>query len=198
MNKATRRALRTLGGIAVLLTLNGVLLLGAWIVLRDVPFAEPFSAQAAAHYRRAIPPEIGIASMIAEGSDASLFNLVVPASREACGGVVFRLSDETAAQLETRGLAYLGSARIGRGDKNGPNETYGIYQPWQETPVPSTWIGDGRWATGFGCLKEGARHFDADAVYRAVREPGAYFTIGHESEMVIIPRLRLLVLTYLG
>ncbi|PXW59119.1 hypothetical protein BY998_11138 [Methylobacterium sp. B4] len=198
MNRPTRWVLWTLTNITVLLTLNGAISLGVWVVVRSMTFADPFAEQAASHYLRAIPAEIELTSMIAQGSDMTLFDPLIPIRREACGGAAFQLSDEAAAQLEFRGLAHLGSARTGRGYVGGPEEPYWTYQPWQETPVPSTWIGDGKWASGFGCLKEGARHFDADAVYKAVREPGAYFTTGRESEMVIIPRLRLLVLTYLG
>lgn len=198
MNRIMRWLLRTLGGVAALLILNGAILLGTWIVLRSMTFTDPFAEQIAAHYRRSIPAEIDITSMVAQGSDATLIDLIIPVRREGCGGAAFQLSDAAAAQITKQGLALLGSARIGRGYKNSPEEYYATYQPWQETPVPSPWMGDGIWAAGFGCLKDDARHFDADAVYRAVREPGAYFTTGPETELLIIPRLRLVVLTYFG
>nr|WP_321182240.1 hypothetical protein [Methylobacterium sp. Leaf122] len=198
MNKATRWALRTLGGLGFLLALNGAMLLGAWALLHSVPFADPFAEQSASHYRRAIPTVIGITTMVAEGSDASLFGLFLPITREACGGVAFRLSDAAAEQIAAQGLAHLGSARIGRGYENSPEEHYFTYQPWQETPVPSTWIGDGKWAGALGCLKQSASQFDTDVVTEAPRQPGAFFTTGRESEILIIPRLRLLLLTYFG
>ncbi|GJE45539.1 hypothetical protein [Methylobacterium soli] len=196
MRRAGRWLLRTLGAVTFLVLLNSGLLWAAGYALLSARIFDPFAVVAGNHYRRALPEEIGVTSLVAHGSDFNLLLFLVPIRQEACGGFAFRLSDETAAEIEAQGVTRLQSARVGRGYKQEREEHYYSYEPWRQTPVPASWMGDGTWAGNLACFGANARQLNTEAVFKAAREPGAYFTTGGENEVLVIPRLRLVVGTF--
>lgn len=202
MKRAMRWLLRTFCAAALLLIFNGALLLAAGYSLLAASLFNPLAAWATHFYGQTVPEEIEVTSLVAYGSDVGpgdlLIAVVAPIRREGCGGFAFRLSDQAALEIETQGIARLASAHVGRGYKGDRLEYFYSYAPWQQTPVPKSWLGDGIWATSMGCFREGARDFDAAAIYQAVSAPGAYFTTGREKQMLVIPQLRLVVVTYFG
>lgn len=135
-------------------------------------------------------------SLVAYGSDFDLLRFLVPVRHKTCGGFAFRLSDDTAAKIEADGVTRLQSARAGRGYRSEKEESYYSYEPWRQTPVPTSWAGDSTWAMSLGCFGDDTREFDTNVVFKAAREPGSYLTTGRKIELLVIPRLRLVVGTY--
>lgn len=147
-------------------------------------------------YRTALPEQIGVTTLIGSGSDLSLAVALLPIRHEACGGAVFRLTDETLAALESDGLAYLKDARTGRGDAASPQEHHFTYEPWQLTPVPPNWVSEGSWP-GMHCLRW-LVGTSVREIIAAAKEPGSFFSTKHESWIALIPKLRIVVFTYYG
>ena len=148
-------------------------------------------------YRRALPEQLEITGLATTGSDFNPLLLLVPMRHEACGAVVFQMSQHTVDAIAKNGAAFFETARQGRGYSKGhPLSHYYSYEPWQETPLPSGWIGDGIWSLGLHCAR-----LDRALVQRmaaAAREPGSYYTTKSEAQLVVIPRLKLIVFTYFG
>jgi hypothetical protein len=147
-------------------------------------------------YQERVPAEISIGSLVTFGSSydwpAAVMSLGL-AQRQACGGVAFTIGDVTKEKLRTEGLQSLGSASVGRSYVGKSDAWRYTYKPWGETPVPSQWFGDGkRW--GLHCMD---RRF-ADAIYAESKRPGSFFTEGVQGdpEILILPRLNLIVFTY--
>lgn len=81
-------------------------------------------------YKNGIPEHIGITHIIKTNSSGFLI-------REGCGGVIYRITEETAEKINKQGLAFLNQDLHGRGYRD-PSERqsyeYYIFPPWQETP----------------------------------------------------------------
>ena len=180
---------------AALLSGTAALLWGAWHLL--VGIAVSHADETAVYWRSALPDEIGVTELVARGTDVGFLDravmLFVPAPWKVCGGVVFGLSDATRAGLEREGLAALEHARVGRGHRGPPQEHRYTYDPWQETPVPPAWTSEGMWR-GLDCL---SKHWAvADQVLTEARRPDAYFTELSHAQLLVVPGLKLVVLTY--
>jgi len=141
-----------------------------------------FSLWEEAFYTRAIPADLRIFSVISIRTQSDLLS--------GCGGVVFRLSRRTSEAIEKQGLSFFITARQGRGY---PHKSYYSYEPWQKTPVPDSWVREGMWP-GLGCAESGF----ARIILAAARAPGAYYTTKSEGELLVIPSLGLVVLTFFG
>ncbi|GJD49070.1 hypothetical protein OPKNFCMD_1799 [Methylobacterium crusticola] len=183
--------------LVFVISFNVALLWALGFIFPMAQFANPLTALHEEHFRRAIPKEIEAASLVAYGSTSRLWNLLFPIpARKSCGGAALRISDETAADLEAHGLVRLRSARIGQGYQGERLEDFYTYGPWRPTPVPNRWRGDGKWAGSLHCFGENDPAFDVNAVYEAAREAGGYFTEASASQLLLIPRLRLVVITF--
>ncbi len=163
---------------AALLSGTAALLWGAWHLL--VGIAVSHADETAVYWRSALPDEIGVTELVARGTDVGFLDravmLFVPAPWKVCGGVVFGLSDATRAGLEREGLAALEHARVGRGHRG-----------------PPAWTSEGMWR-GLDCL---SKHWAvADQVLTEARRPGAYFTELSHARLLVVPGLKLVVLTY--
>jgi hypothetical protein len=182
-------------GVVALLSGAAVLLWGSWHLLAGI--AVSYTEETAAFYRRALPEEVGVTSLIVRGTDVSPFEvpfmLLIPVRRKVCGGVAFGLSEATRADLARDGLATLEQAPVGRGYRGTPQEHFYTYDPWQQTPVPASWTSEGMWR-GLDCLSE---HWPAAAqVLDEARRPGSYFTEKSHGRLLVVPGLNLVVMTY--
>ncbi len=100
--------------------------------------------------------------------------MLVPIRAESCGGVIFKLSAATISSLKEQGLL----------------------SEWQETPVPTGWLGDGILAMELHCMDIG--HSTRRAIGEAVQAPGSYFTTKDEGQLLILPDLGWAVYVYHG
>ena len=100
---------------------------------------------------------------------------------------IFKLSDNTLAQIDKHGLAYFSSATLGR-DLDG----YHKYQDWRTAPPT-----DGaRLLRGEQCASNLLPIWDE--IRQAAYREGAYYTVGIEQDLVVIPRLGVLVFSFNG
>ncbi|TIN27401.1 MAG: hypothetical protein E5Y31_13195 [Mesorhizobium sp.] len=143
-------------------------------------------------YENGLPEAIQVSGIISKGSDATIL------SREACGGVIFGLADETVFAVKKRGLSFFLSARQGRGYAVDTREGYyHSYAEWRETPVPEGWVGgEGIFSLSLSCMNNSSAM--DKAISEALKLPGSYFTRAQESELVVIPSLKMAVLAYYG
>lgn len=130
-------------------------------------------------YRQAIP-DLFEPVKIVHHDDVSGF-------REGCGFAIFQLSDDNVRRIRSHGLAYLETARVGRGGK-----PYHEYKPWGTTP-PS---GNEQLFRGASCVDKPPELLKQ--ARRAAEKDGAFFTTGHEQDLVIVPTLGILVYSYNG
>lgn len=128
-------------------------------------------------YRKAIPPQFELRQVIYRDD--------FPDFRYGCDAAIFRLSDESIARIQRGGLSNLESARLGR---NGTADQQ--YQPWKATPAAK---GE-KLFRGAHCAKH-APDLLRHATHFADKE-GAFFTIGPAQDLVIIPSLGVLILSY--
>ena len=130
-------------------------------------------------YRQAIPAQLGPLELLHHDE--------VSGYREGCGFAIFRLSDKDLARLRSHGLTYLETARLGRDGK-----PYHEYKPWSATPAPR----DEHLFRGVNCINEPPELLKQ--AQRATDKEGAFFTTGHEQDLVAVPALGILVYSYNG
>lgn len=126
-----------------------------------------------------------------------------------CGAAVFHLSTATVKAIEERGLNFFGSARVGRGhpepaESSSANSdyaakqrmhSYNTYNSWKETPVPKEWTSEGVWS-GLVCVDD-----HTGVIYQIgqmAKQPGSYYAASEKGELLVIPKLRLIVFSYFG
>ncbi|MDP3897707.1 MAG: hypothetical protein Q8Q62_13630 [Mesorhizobium sp.] len=105
------------------------------------------------------------------------------------------MSDAVAARIAIEGLDALADARYGRGYPPGSegHESFS-YQPWRETPWPTEWYFEGNPSGGLDCmsLDRGLR----SALTQDTREAGSYFSQRRDGKLLVIPKRRLVVVTF--
>lgn len=130
-------------------------------------------------YRQAIPPQFELLEVMHHDA--------VSGFREGCGFAIFRLSDADLTRIRRHGLAHLGAARLGRDGK-----PYHQYKPWSATPAP----GDEHLFRGTGCIDDPPELLKR--AERAADKEGAFFTTGHEQDLVVVPALGILIYSFNG
>lgn len=131
-------------------------------------------------YRQAIPPQFELTEVVHHDEVGGL--------REGCGYAVFRLSEENLARIRSRGLAYFETAHLGR-----DGDPYHQYQPWRATPAAEH---DRHLFRGQNCAGNPPELLQQ--AERAARTEGAFFTTGHEQDLVVVPALGLLIYSFDG
>ena len=141
-------------------------------------------------YEKAIPRHFEITDTVYEDHDFALL--------EGCGGVVFRLSPTTIAAIQERGLGFINQDLYGRDyyDRKDNESRYHQYDEWRKTPAP-TEEGDRAYWMGVSCLTKDNKDL-SNTIYHAIESRRAYYTLGHEMELLIIPDAGYIVLTYFG
>lgn len=116
---------------------------------------------------------------------------------DTAGYVLYDLDDATIARLERDGLAALRDATVPRSaDDAQPRRQY---LPWTATPLPAQWTAYTPEGRGFW---SGLVHADFSPDFErrflaAAREPGSFYTFnGHGDMLMVMPRLRIAVLTW--
>jgi hypothetical protein len=93
----------------------------------------------------------------------------------SCGGAILTLSDQVSKQIEADGVALLG-------------------KDWHQTPVPRNWYGEGDLGMALHCM-DLSRELEKLLV-RATLEPRNYFASGERGAIVVLPRERLVLVTF--
>jgi hypothetical protein len=130
-------------------------------------------------YRQAIPPQFELQDVVHHDE--------VGGFREGCGYAVFRLSEDNLVRIRRQGLAYFETAHLGRDGK-----PYHQYQPWKATPASE----HDQLFRGQTCA--GGPPELLEQAQRAAGKEGAFFTTGHEQDLVVVPVLGLLIYSYNG
>jgi hypothetical protein len=133
-------------------------------------------------YAKAIPGKFSITyavSIYAEGGFS-----------EGCGTIVFKLSDNTVETINKEGLKFFVGATEGRGH---PGDRDYRYAEWKETPLPPSWTSEGSWMP---C--SGLSHSDHLKIVSAAKSGGPYYTTKDEGQLVVIPSLGYIVLSFFG
>jgi hypothetical protein len=130
-------------------------------------------------YRQAIPPQFELVEVLHHDE--------IVGFREGCGYAIFRLSEDNLARIRRQGLTYFEAAELGRDGK-----PYHQYQPWKATPTSE----HEQLLRGQNCAGEPSELLER--AQRAAGNEGAYFTTGHEQDLVVVPALGLLIYSYNG
>lgn len=181
--KGMARALTTVSHHCLGYTLPTLpLRLASWVCALLVLILVPMkgcSHWQASLYRQAIPAQLEPLELLHHDE--------ISGFREGCGFAIFRLSDKDLARLRSEGLAYLETARLGR-DGN----AYHQYKPWSATPAPD----NEHLFRGQSCTDDPPELLQQ--AQQVADKQGAFFTTGHEQDLVVIPALGILVYSYNG
>lgn len=132
-------------------------------------------------YKEATPGKFQLADLIYHDEQANL--------REGCGGAVFKLSDQSLASIKQQGLAYFNDATLGR-----DGARYHQYAPWQALAhkrASQDWL-----LRGAHCIEDPPAMWDD--VQKAVDRGEGFFTTGHGQDLIVIPKLGVIVFSHNG
>ncbi|WP_156820220.1 hypothetical protein [Synechococcus sp. PCC 7336] len=116
---------------------------------------------------------------------------------EGCGAVIFTLTEEILEEINNQGLIFFNDATRARGSTRS-NSRYYLYQRWQGTPLKQSANNTNFWA-GMSCAKNlGLEESLYEEIVLAMRTTGSYYTGHYEGQLVVIPRLGLVVFSYAG
>jgi hypothetical protein len=110
---------------------------------------------------------------------------------EGCGVRVHRISDQSLQKLRASGLSFFESVRTGRdGGK------YFRYSAWKATP-PSK---EDRLLRGLRCADPSSPMEGVlfKAIEHAAYSPGAYYAVGYEYDILVVPQLGIVVVSFSG
>jgi hypothetical protein len=110
------------------------------------------------------------------------------ALREGCGVAIFRLSPFTLAEIDHQGLDFFSNSKNGR-----DNGRYYRYDTWSRTPSN---VPDSKVLRGLGCVK--VDDSLVTALWGAAKTPGSYLGVGYEYDLLVIPKLGLVVRSFNG
>jgi hypothetical protein len=130
-------------------------------------------------YRAGVPAPIEVSEVVFADGRSGL--------REGCGTGIFKVSSSTLQAIQAQGTAFFREARVGR-----DNGRYFRYDEWQTSPPPEK----ANVLRGLQCGS--ASEALAQSLSRAVSTPGAYYSTGYEYDIVVIPRLGWVVVSYDG
>ena len=166
------------------------LLCCVWLV-RTVSLVE-----VSASTRAMLPEAIATTGIVTTSSTCDtmcrLRRLVSGDRRTITDTTVFELTTETAAAIRARGMAFFDDARDARGYPLGHlmHDQF-AYTPWRQPPTP--------WGTGLIPADSGLDQDLVEAITHAAQEPDTYSTTNYCGvTLTVIPRKRLVVLTYPG
>jgi hypothetical protein len=118
---------------------------------------------------------------------------------DPCAVAIYRISDDTARQLEERGLGFFEGVQrwreipdwfkkrtwTGSGDFT--------YHDWKPTPVPSGWTSDGSW---FFCLPDDYP-LELNGLIDAAGQKGNFYTQTNSSGLIVLyPKLKTVIYSY--
>ena len=109
--------------------------------------------------------------------------------RESCGVAVFELSRITVSRINSQGIAFFKNATFGRGDR-----PYHFYETWQPTPPLNS--ANRPLLRGSVCLRDPPQIWSS--IEEAARTRGAFYAIGSEYDLLVIPTLGVVVFSFNG
>jgi hypothetical protein len=119
--------------------------------------------------------------------------------REGCGIVVFKLSEHALNQINHKELKFfdgLTKARDYHLKDNRYNHHYS-YQEWKETPVEESSENKNFWF-GFKCAERRLDKNLSKNIVLGASSKGSYYTGHSEGQLLVIPRIGIIVLSYSG
>ena len=131
-------------------------------------------------YEAALPPALDVTDLIYYSEEGP---------NENCGAAIFKLSPTTVAQIKGQGLAYFDKANWGRGIQSDQ-----MYRAWRSTPKIDS--SEERALRGFGCLSRPPEVWSS--ILQATQNQGAFFALGSGYDLLVLPELRLVVLSFDG
>jgi len=143
------------------------------------------------HYRGLLPEKIGVSRHV-------LIDDVFMV-REGCGVAIFELSENTLNQIKEQGLSFFEGATRARSYNPDKDRYNGLksYEEWRETPMLFENSPNHKFWIGLSCasnLDESLR----EAILSAISVQGSYYTGHYEAGLVVIPKMRLVILSYEG
>jgi hypothetical protein len=137
-------------------------------------------------YRGFIPEKIGVTFPVSISGETGF--------REGCGAAIFLLNGSTVDAIRRDGASFFEDATHSRKS----NDYYHTYQPWIETPAPNSTSDD--FLSGLSCSRSIINSIIPTNkwIYEAARKKGSYYSTKHESEILVIPSLKLVVFIYFG
>ena len=171
-------------GLAYLIFIIVLLVKRNFILALLFLFFPYFSFKAFQYYwfTEILPAPIEVSYPLSMGQESGIV-------MKGCGVAVFKLSESTLAEIEREGLDFLNRATISRGY----NDPYYQFEQWSETPVPQDWVSEGAW---FMCAVPNESL--VKKIIKAAKESGSYYTKKREGELMVIPSLGYVVLSYNG
>lgn len=134
-------------------------------------------------YKDSIPLQLELDHLVYHDEESDL--------RESCGVAVFKLSEKTLSQVNEQSLAFLATATLGRDGDN-----YHQYDAWRATPEPGISMRESKLLRGGHCIDNPPAIWGE--IEKATYEGSAYFTTGSEQDLVIVPRLGVIVFSHNG
>ena len=135
-------------------------------------------------YKDALPPQFEIRSLIYHDGKSGL--------REGCGAAIFKLSEKTVNEINEQGIEFFKDATHGRVERS--KETYRAYKPWQATPAGFEAERDNL-LRGSPCIDNPPPIWTE--IENATRG-GGFFTTGHEIDILVVPKLGVIVFSHNG
>ena len=148
------------------------------------------------HLERALPAALVTDGAVAYGDDRPFLAALMPIRHEPCGGVAFQLSRTTVGSIEAQGIKFFHNVRQGRGVQEfGDRIAHEFnYAPWQPTPLPYEWTRNVAWR-GLDCTGWVPSAFGTK-ILTEVEQAGSYYTTAPSKLLLVLPRIKMLVLTY--
>jgi hypothetical protein len=119
--------------------------------------------------------------------------------REGCGIIVFKLSEHTLDQINQKKLKFFNGLTKARDyylNDNKYNHHYS-YQEWKETPVEESSKNKHFWS-GFSCAKRRLDKNLSKNILLEANSKGSYYTGHSEGQLLVIPRIGIIVLSFFG
>jgi len=160
--------------------------IGVWLVIAAVSVAIPI---AYAKWKKA--HNLGGVPLSFDATDELLSTEAVAGFAEGCGLRVHRISDQTAQRIRAEGLSFLSKAKTGR-----DGGRYYNYGPWSATPPGHHELV----LRGLACvpLENPNEAVLAKAIEHATNSSGSFYATGREYDIVVIPSLGVVVVSFSG
>lgn len=151
------------------------------------------------YYKTKIPAHIEITDSVFVHA-AKTYGFRPTAYFDPCAIAVYRISDRTARELETRGVEAFESAQRWREipdwfkERTWTGRQSFTYREWRPTPVPNGWTSEGSW---FFCLPDDTPP-QLSGWIKAAQNEGAFYTETESSGglIVLYPKLKIVIYSY--
>ena len=132
------------------------------------------------HWKKGIPTGIEISKNIDVGAEYGLFG--------GCGFAVYELSQNMLNLINIRGINALSNAH---------NSEYDDFSEWQKTPIATVSPESNAdfWEMGMSCGSPSMDNELQNEVQEALNNPNSFYSLASHAGIIIIPKLKLLVVS---